>query len=123
MFGSISGWFFQWLGGIQPAADAVAFDRIVIRPQLVGDLDWVKTTYPSVRGPITSNWKKAGKGYEFEIEIPADCTAVIELPERAGGAIEVDEAKHTELTTIDGSDRKVFRIELGSGTYLLKATP
>ena len=35
MFGSISAWFFRWLGGIQPAADAVGFDRIVIRPQVV----------------------------------------------------------------------------------------
>ena len=35
MFGSVSAWFFNWLGGIQLDAETVAFDRFSIRPQLV----------------------------------------------------------------------------------------
>jgi len=64
MFGSISAWFFRWLGGIQLAADAVGFDRIVIRPQPVPDLKWVKCSHRSVRGMIESNRSINAEGTE-----------------------------------------------------------
>ncbi len=34
MFGSVSEWFYKWVGGIQLADDAVGFDKIVICPQI-----------------------------------------------------------------------------------------
>lgn len=80
MFGSISSYFFRWLGGIQAASDAVGFDRILIRPQVVDDLEWVKCTHDSIRGRITSNWTTSNSGTEFEIIIPPDTTATIVLP-------------------------------------------
>ncbi|MGA2502005.1 MAG: family 78 glycoside hydrolase catalytic domain, partial [Tepidisphaeraceae bacterium] len=80
MFGSVSQWFYQWLGGIQPAPDAAGFDRIVIRPQLVKDLTWVKCTYNSVRGPIVSNWRREDDRLTMEIEIPGNATALIYVP-------------------------------------------
>ena len=60
MFGSVSEWFYKTLAGIQPAPDAVGFDKIVIKPQPVGELNWVKATYDSVRGKVVSHWAKAG---------------------------------------------------------------
>lgn len=35
MLGSVSEWFYHWLGGIHAAPNAVGFDRIIIRPQIV----------------------------------------------------------------------------------------
>ena len=46
------------LAGINPAPDAVGFDKIIIRPQPVGDLKWVKASYDSVRGKIVSEWSR-----------------------------------------------------------------
>lgn len=54
MFGSVSEWFYKTLAGIQPAPDAVGFDRIIIKPEPVGDLKWVKASYKSVRGTVVS---------------------------------------------------------------------
>ena len=54
MFGSVSEWFYKALAGIQPAPDAVCFDKIIIAPQPVGDLKWVKAAYESVHGKIVS---------------------------------------------------------------------
>jgi alpha-L-rhamnosidase len=48
MFGSVSQWFFNWLGGIEPEADAVGFDRFTFQPQFVEGLDWVRTTHRSI---------------------------------------------------------------------------
>ena len=43
MFGSVSQWFFNWMGGIQPAPQSVGFDKIIIRPQIIEDLQWVNS--------------------------------------------------------------------------------
>ena len=56
MFGSVSEWFYKALAGIKPAPDAVGFDKIIIEPQPVGDLKWVKASYDSVHGKILSEW-------------------------------------------------------------------
>lgn len=87
MFGSISAWFFKWLGGIQPAKDAIGFDRIVIRPQVVGDLKWVKSSHKSIRGTIISNWSRDAKSTTYEITIPPNTTATIELAAPSGSRV------------------------------------
>lgn len=100
MFGSVSGWFLRWLGGIQCAPDAVGFDRILIRPRPVEDLDWVNSSHDSIRGTIVSNWKRmeGEGGIEYEITIPPNTTATLELPNDGG----------------------FIRKEVGSGTYRFK---
>ncbi|MEQ1935439.1 MAG: family 78 glycoside hydrolase catalytic domain, partial [Fimbriimonadaceae bacterium] len=77
MFGSVSQWMMNWLGGIQPADDAVGFDKIEIRPQTVKGLDWVRSSYKSVRGKIVSNWKRDGSNVIYEIDVPANATAIL----------------------------------------------
>ncbi len=119
MFGSISTWYFRWLGGIQCADDAVAFNRIVLRPQLQAGLDWVKTSHQSIRGEIISNWSVNGDQRVFEFTIPVGATAVAELPARA------DEILTEGGNSLEGSpgikllesSATANRIALGSGSY------
>ncbi len=112
MFGSVSQWMMQWLGGIQPDPRAVGFDQIVIRPQAPSGLNWVKSSYRSVRGKIVSNWSRRGQELRFEITIPANSRAIIHLP--AGPADRVTEAgKPVE----GGGPRGSFSLEVGSGSY------
>jgi alpha-L-rhamnosidase len=120
MFGSISAWFFRHLGGIQAADDAVGFDRITIRPQLAKGLEWVNCSHRTVRGPIESNWKIAKTGTEFEIVIPPDATAEIELP--AGTITESDkplaEAEGVSVLKSSGN-----RMKVTSGRYRFLVVP
>jgi alpha-L-rhamnosidase len=117
MFGSISAWFFRWLGGIQAADDAVGFDRIVIRPQTVPNLTWVKCSHRSIRGMIESNWSLTDKGTDYEIVIPPDSTAVIELPD--GGALTESGKPIAEADGIKilQPGPAVRRMQVGSGHY------
>ncbi len=80
MFGSVSQWMMHWLGGIQPAPDAVGFDHIVIRAQTPKGLDWVQSSYQSIRGKIVSNWSRHGKKIHLEFDVPANTRAQIYLP-------------------------------------------
>ncbi|MCF7974610.1 MAG: glycoside hydrolase family 78 protein [Phycisphaerae bacterium] len=80
MFGSVSQWFYNWLGGIQPHPEAVGFDRIIIRPQIPRDLSWVHCSYESIRGSITSHWHKIDQTLVMDIVIPANTVATVYVP-------------------------------------------
>jgi hypothetical protein len=75
MLGHIEEWFYAGLAGIE--AD---FDRITIKPQLVGDLSWVKAWHDTVRGRVESSWKIDDSGFELAIRIPANTTATVFVP-------------------------------------------
>jgi alpha-L-rhamnosidase len=120
MFGSISGWFRRWLGGIQIAEDAVGADRIVIAPQLVDGLTHVKCTHRTIRGLIVSNWKKGDEKTEFEIVIPPDTSAMVRLPAQKGdtlreGGKSISEAKGIEQVT--AGNGKLHNLILQSGSF------
>jgi len=80
MFGSVSQWFYNWLGGIQPGENSEGFDRIIIRPQTAGTITWVNCSYNSVKGKIVSNWKKKDGKIVMHIEIPANTSALVFFP-------------------------------------------
>ena len=122
MFGSVSQWFFNWLGGIQPAADAAGFDRIVIRPQLVEGLDWVRCSYRSVRGPIVVNWSHGQGDVEWQVTIPVNATASIFIP--ATRLEDVEEGGEVRVPARRADGVRSARMEnghavfvVGSGTY------
>ncbi len=122
MFGSVSQWFFNWLGGIQPDPEAVGFDRIIIRPQIVNDLQWVKSSYNSVRGPIVSNWAKKDGYVQLDMEIPANTKATVYVP--ANSVRDVREglkrpAPATKAQGISalGLEGKTAVFSVGSGKY------
>ena len=117
MFGSISAWFIRHLGGIQAADDAVGFDRIVIRPQTGHGLEWVKSSHRSVRGMIESNWKVGGAGKEFEIVIPPDSEALVELPVAKGEVVTESSKPLAEAGGVTLVEAPVHRMKVGSGRY------
>ncbi|MFU8849034.1 MAG: family 78 glycoside hydrolase catalytic domain [Opitutales bacterium] len=123
MFGSISAWFFRWLGGIQPAPDAVGFDRIRIRPQPVPGLEWVESSHESVRGTIVSNWSTGPEGATYEIVIPANTIAQIELPVPQGANVTesnqaLNQAKGLKVLPPQSLD--TIRLKALSGHYTFK---
>ena len=124
MFGSVSQWFINWLGGIQPAPEAVGFDRIVIRPQPVEGIDWVRSSYNSVRGKIVSNWRREGARLKLDVEIPVNVTARVWLP--TDKPDQVTEGGKP-VATIAGVKFLVVKsaaavYELGSGHYSFAVT-
>ncbi len=120
MFGSISAWFFRHLGGIQIADDAVGADRITIHPQTGHGLTWVKSSHQSVRGKIESNWNITDKGAEFDIVIPPDTTAEIQLPP---GKITESSKPLSEAEGITVLPSSSNRLKVGSGRYRFLLTP
>ena len=122
MFGSVSEWFYKAILGINQAPDAVAFDKLIIAPNVVGDLTWAKGSYHSVRGKIVSDWKVENGEFIFTLTLPANTTATVRLPAKdLKSAFEGDMLlkESEEITGVKMSgNRAVF--EVGGGTYRFK---
>lgn len=88
MFGSVSAWFFAWLGGIQPEPDAIGCDRLALRPQFVPSLSHASATYRSIRGPITVAWKRVGGAVALEVTLPVGVSATLHLPDGSARPLE-----------------------------------
>ncbi|MBQ6560688.1 MAG: family 78 glycoside hydrolase catalytic domain [Erysipelotrichaceae bacterium] len=75
--GAACEWLFKEMCGIH-VGDG---NHFVIKPLPGGHFTYAKAEYLSVYGQVRSFWEKTAKGYEYEIEIPANCTADIILPD------------------------------------------
>ena len=81
MFGDISAWMYQYLGGIRPLAEAPGFRRFEIRPCFVKGIDHVEASHRSPFGMIRSEWRRRNGEIRFDFEVPEGSRADIVLPE------------------------------------------
>jgi len=119
MFGSVSEWFFSWLAGIQPSPDAVGFDRIVIRPQPVGDLTWARGAVLTVRGEVRSEWRIEKGRFILDVSIPPNTTAAVHIPGTDPAMIQESgrPATSSEGVKVLGTEGGAVVFEIGSGRY------
>lgn len=80
MQGGFDAWFYSGLAGINPSPEHPGFRHILLRPQVAGDLEFVRARYESVVGPIVSSWRVEGDAFEWQIEVPANATADVFVP-------------------------------------------
>jgi len=104
----------------------VAFNKIDIQPQPVGDVTSAKSSHTSPYGLIASEWKKTGNSFELTATIPANTTATIYLPATATSTVLEGTqplARYPELKLL-GIENGKARIQTGSGTYhFIVSTP
>jgi len=79
--GNVDAWFYQTLAGIHYDPKKPGFAHILIKPQIVGNLKWVKCHFDSPRGTIVSNWARKGKSVTMTVTIPANTTATVTTPD------------------------------------------
>jgi hypothetical protein len=114
MLGQIQEWFYHDLAGIQSGGNG--FKQIIIAPQPVGDVTWVKAGYNSIRGKIVSNWTCDKGRFTLKISIPANSTATISVPAKPANAVQPPAG--ATLVRME-NDRAVF--ETGAGEYTFES--
>jgi alpha-L-rhamnosidase len=80
MLGHIQQWFYQSLAGIAPDPTDPGFKKIVIKPEVVGDLTWCRGHYESLYGTIQSEWKIKNGFFTLDLIVPANTTATVYIP-------------------------------------------
>jgi alpha-L-rhamnosidase len=112
-------WLYENLAGIRSDPEQPGFKHIVMRPQPVGDLQFVRATHRSPHGLIVSDWKYEGGIFDWQIEVPANTTATIYVPARSVGRVLesgmfVKDAAGVQFVRMENG-RAVFNV--GSGKY------
>ncbi len=118
MLGHLMEWFYSGLGGIHAAEGAVAFKKIDIKPEVVGDVTFANTSYNSPYGMIKSEWRKTANSFEIDVQIPANTTATIYLPAQENSVIS---ESGRNLQAVDFKNGKA-EVKVGSGNYKFRVS-
>ncbi len=116
-FGAVGEWLYSTVGGIVNGGDA--FKTIQIRPEPGGDLDYAKTRYESIRGPIATHWQRAGADLIMNVSVPVNTKARIYLPVTEPEMVTEsgDPLSESEDIKVVGVEDGVLVVEAGSGEY------
>ena len=128
MFGGIDAWFYKVLAGINTDPASSGFGRIIIKPYLVGDLNYVSASFKTIRGMISSSWKKSDHSLILNVTLPVNTQARVSVPKMKLGNVSIKESGKTVwengsyiegVAGIAGASENDEHItfQVGSGSY------
>jgi len=91
-YNGIGSWFHQALAGINPDPEHPGYRNILINPQPVKDISWVKAAKDTPYGTVSVNWEHDGNDFKIKMEIPAGSTASVTMPD--GTQTELKSGRH-----------------------------
>lgn len=119
MLGHLQEWLYGGLGGLEPQEDAVAFNKILIKPELVGDVTSASVKHLSPYGLIDTKWSKTQSRVVLDVSVPANATAIIALPCKVDSRISEgkEELKSQQGMTVYPYENGRVNVAVGSGVY------
>jgi len=131
LHGSVDKFFYKALAGIGPASPG--FKTINIKPCVVGDLTFAQASIKTVRGVVSSSWKKTDNSLALDVTIPVNSRAKVSVPRIGLKNITVKESGKLIwkagkfVKSVSGinagtetSDYVTF--DVGSGSYVFQLT-
>ena len=123
LVGDLIIWFYETLAGIASDPAQPGFKHIVMRPQPLGDLSFVKASHRSPYGVIKSEWSREEGRFDWRITVPPNATATVYVP--ASGADAVTEggkplAKARGVKLLRAESGAVV-LDVASGSYSFTA--
>jgi alpha-L-rhamnosidase len=121
MLGHLMEWFYSGIGGIRQTDSSAAYEKIIISPEVVGDLTWAETKFNTVHGEIISNWKIEGNDFILKVKIPVGCNAMVAIPQTASdnifeGGLPVIQSKDVKIAGVK-SGKTICEIPSGEYTF------
>jgi alpha-L-rhamnosidase len=112
LLGDLLLWYYEDLAGIRNADGAVGYHKITMAPCFPEELHHVKAWQHTASGKVSSEWTRQGDNLSWQIEIPANTTAVVSIPSHFGIVPPLGNGIHS----VTEQDDKIL-IEVGSGKY------
>jgi len=140
MLAGVGRLFYESIAGIQEPSYygtrqfGPGYRSFHIRPHALGDLTGAAASIKTVRGIISSSWKRTKDSFVLEIEIPVNSTAKVSVPALGLKEFAITESGKTVwksgayITGVAGitagkRDGDYVTFEVGSGAYSFKVTP
>ena len=124
LLGDLMSWYFEDLAGIKSDSQQVGFKRIIMEPCFPENLDWVNASTETLYGTVASNWKKTAEGLNWQVEIPANTTALIRIPATSADSVTENGQpllQNPAVKAVQTADNFVS-VEVGSGKYNFAVT-
>lgn len=120
-FGSVAEWMFQHAAGIDLIDPG--YRNIIIKPAISKEMDFIRASYKSINGTISSAWNWKGNKVEMNIEIPVNTTAQVSIPSASVSDIKESNKrldKIPEIKILESGEKETI-LEIGSGNYSFNA--
>jgi len=88
MLGSIDGWLYRSLAGIQTDEQHPGFEHFFIKPFVPRSLSFVNANIQTVRGPIAVSWANTNGIFELNVSVPANSSATIRVPAKSRRSVQ-----------------------------------
>jgi len=120
-YGSIGEWLYRVVAGIN--AGEPGYRHVALRPRPGGDMTYAEASYTSSHGLIRSGWYREENVTRFDVTVPANTTATLEIPTDDPDSIREGDfpADEAEGVTWIKYENGFAVYHLGSGTYSFTA--
>ena len=117
-------WLYQYVAGIAPDPAEPGYRHIVMDPHPLAGLHFVNCSLRSPYGLIRSDWHLRGNSFVWQVRVPCNTTATLDVPAIAVRQVRINgrpvaEALGVKLLRMAGS-RAVLRVE--SGAFEISST-
>ncbi|HPS54002.1 MAG TPA: family 78 glycoside hydrolase catalytic domain [Sedimentisphaerales bacterium] len=77
---AVGSWFIEGLGGIKPDENYPGYKHFIINTPIINDLKSAKTSFDSIQGRITTDWKIEQSKWQLKLTVPTNTTATVYVP-------------------------------------------
>ena len=98
-YNGIGTWFYQALAGLRPDESCPGYAHVIIKPQPVDGIDWVKAFKNTPYGKLEVCWTMTNGTFDIQVKIPVGSSATVYLPDGSEG-IALESGSHHISTTI-----------------------
>jgi alpha-L-rhamnosidase len=111
-------WYIDGLAGIKKDLTKPGMQRFILRPPMLAaeQISWAKASMNSPAGLIKTYWKRENGILHYEITVPANAEATLEIPVAEAGVV-----KGISIGLVEAGVTEGFkRFKLSSGSYKLQ---
>ncbi len=114
-YGAIGEWLYNYVAGIQIDIDNPGYKHFILAPHPGGGLAFARATYKSIYGEITSDWKIENNTLTYDIDIPANTSATVLLPDAKMDKVLMNNSSLNENNAEQVNNG--VQLKMGSGRY------
>ncbi|MBS7633228.1 family 78 glycoside hydrolase catalytic domain [Candidatus Bathyarchaeota archaeon] len=133
MFGSVDSWFYKALAGLNVDPSRPGFEKVIIKPHVLGDLNFASASLRTIRGIVASKWCKGEGSLTIEAVIPTNSVGEVHVPTiglkkpvimEGNEIVWKDENFVKGVSGVESAIRvdDYVAFQVGSGTYRFKVT-
>jgi alpha-L-rhamnosidase len=118
-YGAVGEWMYRVMAGLDIDESMPGYKHIVIAPHPGGDFTEVNASHDTPYGRAASHWTKTASGFELSVDVPANTTATVRLP---NAKLETVTDGGKPIQGLDGvtasrQDGETAVVDVGSGQY------